>query len=411
MSERGTAPSLDEFRREVADFLAAHAQPRRRDGGEPRPWGEGDDRVSLPVVSALSDDEEQALLGAAKAFQSALFDASLAWISGPADLGGRELPGAYERVFAEMASEYVVADRSQLRTGTRIIAPSVWGFADPALSRELLPRVLRGDAVACQLFSEPDAGSDLANVQTRAVRDGDVWRLTGQKVWSSGAHLADVGACLARTSNDGAKHHGLTMFVIDLDVEGVEVRPIPQMTGGSEFDEVFLEDVVVPDRRRVGDVGAGWAVALHMLMNERSAIGDELVPDQLVTDRLIGMCRAFDAPPDLRLAAADVLARMMTTRWMVDGILGAQEDGVPPGPELAAAKLAITDDVTRVSELVTELLGARLTADTGEWGTFAWTEFVLGVHGLRVGGGTDEVLLNTIGERVLGLPREPRPSA
>lgn len=402
-------PSLDELRAEVTEVLRGFvARDQAGDLPAAAVRAADSDRVSLPIVTAMSEEEERAALARARAFQRTLYDAGLAWLSGPPELGGRGLSSQHERVLAEALASFDLPDRSALRTGTRIIAPSIASFA-PELARSQLPRIHAAEVVVCQLFSEPDAGSDLANVRTRAVPTDTGWELTGQKVWSSGAHFSDLGACLARTSDAQPKHTGLTMFLVDLRAPGVEVRPIRQMTGGAEFDEVFLEQVHVDDSHRIGEVGQGWAVALHMLMNERSAIGDELLPGRELSDRLVDLLDRVDAPEDVRLEAADILAHLLTTRWMVDDIVAATEEGSAPGPELAGAKLAVTDDAMRIGTLVTDLLGSRLTADTGAWGTFAWTEFLLGVHGLRVGGGTDEILKNTLGERVLGLPREPRP--
>lgn len=403
-----TPDDLQAFRDEVVAFLEANARPRTEDRAMARDVTP--DRVYLPVVAAQTPEEEAAELVAARDWRRRRYDAGLGWITGPVELGGRGLTVDHERIYDTEESRFSVPDRAPLRTGVNIVVPSLMTYGTDAV-RARVPGVMRADEVMCQLFSEPDAGSDLANVQTRAVRDGDDWIVTGQKVWSSGAHYATVGACLVRTNPQASKHRGMSMLLVDMDAPGVETRPIRQMTGGAEFDEVFLDDVRVPGDMLVGEVDGGWAVAMHMLMNERSAIGHELVPGRELTDRLVELAQheALVDRPDLRLAVADVIMRLRATRLMVDSILGDLEEGQAPGPELALAKLAATDDVMRVAQVVADILGPRLVADTGEWGTFSWTEFALGVHGLRIGGGTDEVLRNGVGEQVLGLPREPRP--
>lgn len=403
-----TAPSEDDFRAEVLAFLRAHGTPRTE--GRALARDVTPDRVSLPVVGAVPPEQEQAELAAARAWRQLRFDNGLGWITGPVELGGRGLPASYERLYDEAEAAYDTPERGYLRTGVNIVGPTIHQFGTPWAHKRFLPGIMRADEVVCQLFSEPGAGSDLANVSTRAVRDGDEWVITGQKVWSSGAHYATVGECLARTNPDASKHRGLSMFLVDMSAPGIEVRSIRQMTGGAEFDEVFLDEVRVPAEALLGEVDGGWAVTMHTLMNERSAIGDELVPDRELIDRLVELAQheRLDQRPDLRLAVADLVMRLRATRAMVDDILAGIGEGEVPGPELALAKLAATDDVMRIADVVQDILGARLIADTGEWGTFSWTEFVLGVHGLRIGGGTDEVLRNGIGEHVLGLPREPR---
>ncbi len=266
----------------------------------------------------------------------------------------------------------------------------------------------RGDLVGCQLFSEPGAGSDLAGLQMKAERDGDEWLLTGQKVWTSGAHYSDVGEVICRTDPDQPKHKGLTGFVVDMRAPGVEVRPLRQMTGGASFNEVFFNEVRVPDDHRLGDVNQGWTVALTTLMNERAAIGGGGGGAGGIT-QLAEMMRHFGLAQDpvyrdeLMKLHCDLTVAKLTNQRALDKI----KQGQLPGPELSTAKLALTNNQTRMANLICSILGPRITADTGEWGTFAWTQFVLGTPGMRVAGGTDEVMKNIVGERVLGLPKDP----
>jgi len=269
----------------------------------------------------------------------------------------------------------------------------------------------RGDTVGCQLFSEPVAGSDLAGIQTKAVRDGDEWLLTGQKVWTSGAQFSDIGEIITRTSTGESRHKGLTMFVVDMKADGVDIRPLRQMTGGASFNEVFFEDVRVPDSHRLGDVDEGWTVALTTLMNERAAIGGGGAGiGNLSFTRFRDMARHYGLADDpiTRQRLADIYVRQQVARFTNLRAMAKIRSGQLPGPEMSIAKLALTANMQRIAQVLGEILGPRLVADTGEWGAYAWSEFVLGIPGLRIAGGTDEVMRNIVGERVLGLPKEPR---
>ena len=246
------------------------------------------------------------------------------------------------------------------------------------------------------------------------MRDGDEWILTGQKVWTSGAQYSDIGEIITRTDPDKPKHKGLTMFLMDMHAPGVEVRPLRQMTGGASFNEVFLTEVRVPDSHRLGDVDEGWGVALTTLMNERASIGGggarrRRRPAPAGSSRWRSDFGLAD-DPIVRQKLAD--AATCTRRSRATRTCGRWRRSRParrPGPEMSIAKLALTQNGQRTAALVSDLLGPRLVADTGEWGTYAWSEFVLGVPGMRVAGGTDEVMRNIVGERVLGLPKEPMP--
>lgn len=401
-------PTLDQFVAEARRFLDINA---RKVESTATSWGSGPDRVALQIVGNKPIEQDDADCAAARDWRRTLWDANLGWLQGPPPLGGRGLPVEYDWAFRALLSEYDVPDATYTRVGTTIVGPSILEFGSAELQREFLPDIHSGRRIMCQLLSEPDAGSDLANVKTRATRDGDGWLITGQKVWTSGARHGDIGECLAATGGPDDRHRGLTMFLVDMHAPGVETRPLRQMTGGAEFGEVFLNDVWVPDAHRLGEVGEGWSVVIDTLMNERAAIGDDLLPDDSLVDRVVDLVRHCDRSDDsvIRQRLADVAGRMRVTRMTSDRILGSLLPGVPPGPELTMIKLSVTDNLSRVASLAADLLGPSVTADTGAWGTFAWAEFVLGVPGMRIGGGTDEILRNTIGERVLGLPREPRP--
>jgi alkylation response protein AidB-like acyl-CoA dehydrogenase len=265
--------------------------------------------------------------------------------------------------------------------------------------------------LCCQLFSEPGAGSDLAGLSTAAVRHGDEWVINGQKVWSSGARFSAWGLLICRTDPSAAKHAGLTAFLLPIDTAGVEVRPIRQMTGGATFNEVFLTDVGVPDALRLGDPGDGWKVALTTLAFERatsgSARGSEVGGSWMQVRALAAWAEAtIDPVMRQRLATLYTLDRIRVLN--AERVAATSVPGGPPGPLHSTAKLQWTQWLAAVSDVVSGLLGPALLADTGAWGTYAWSKHVLGAPGYRIAGGSDEIQRNIIGERVLGLPPEPR---
>ena len=396
-----------EFLEEAKAFLDANAKPR---GEERSAWGEGSDRVGL--FPEKTPEQERAEVAEAKAWRTQAFDAGFGWITGPARYGGRELPASYERAWQSLLAKYDTPSGAPFGIGLGMIAPTILAHATDTAKERYLRAMYRGDIIACQLFSEPQAGSDLAGLQTRAVRDGDEWVVTGQKVWTSGAQYSDIGEVICRTDPDAPKHKGLTGFIVDMKAPGVEVRPLRQLTGGASFNEVFFTEVRVPDDHRLGDVNQGWTVALTTLMNERAAIGGGGAGGASIMGmgRLMDLLRHLGKADDplLRQQLADVYVHTTVARWTSQRALAALRAGGLPGPELSTAKLALTHNMQRVSRLVERALGPKITADVGEWGTYAWAEFILGVPGMRVAGGTDEVMRNIIGERVLGLPKEPR---
>ncbi|XTZ14537.1 acyl-CoA dehydrogenase family protein [Micromonospora echinospora] len=400
MAEQGAPPRIEEFRAQAVDVLSAFARRRTGHGAQ---WGVGDDRVSVVAERY----EGAAELAALRRYRAHLVAHGLGWVDGPTEFGGRGLPTGYAAALREIESEFDLPDDAGLRFSVSTLTPTLLAHGTPEQQRTWLARLRSAEVIACQLYSEPGAGSDLAGLATRAVRDGDGWRITGQKVWSSGAHYSDVGLCIARTSPDKPKHAGLTTFLIDLDSPGIEIRPIRQLTGGASFDEVFLSDVLVPDERRIGGVDEGWSVVVTSLLNERSAIGTEVGVDEALVERLIDLARHVGDPGDERTrdAVAQVVVRAWAARLTTARFL---EDGGAPGPELALSKLLATDLLRTMSDVAADLLGAAHVADPGEWGTYAWSELTLGLPGLRVGGGTDEILKNTVGERVLHLPKEAR---
>ena len=300
-------------------------------------------------------------------------------------------------------------DQAAFTIGLGMVAPTILAHAIPEVKERYLSPLYRGDLVACQLFSEPVAGSDLAGIQTRAERDGEEWIVTGQKVWTSGAQFSDIGEIITRTSPDKPKHKGITMFVVDMKAPGVEIRPLRQMTGGASFNEVFFNEVRIPDSHRLGEIDEGWGVALTTLMNERAAIGGGGGGGSVGFTRFREMVRhlGLDDDPLVRQRLADIYIRANVARLTSLRSMAKVRAGQAPGPEMSIGKLALTQGMQLTVKALTEILGPRLIADSGEWGTYAWAEFVLGMPGGRIAGGTDEIMRNIVGERVLGLPKEP----
>ncbi|MGW3186808.1 acyl-CoA dehydrogenase family protein [Streptomyces ardesiacus] len=354
-------------------------------------------------------------------FLRARFDAGLAWVHYPQGLGGLGAPRSLQAlVDAELAAAGAPDnDPRRIGIGLGMAAPTILQYGTDEQRRRLLRPLWTGEEVWCQLFSEPGAGSDLAALGTRAVREGEDWIVNGQKVWTSSAHLARWAILIARTDPDVPKHRGITYFVCDMTDPGVEVRPLRQITGEAEFNEVFLTDVRIPDSRRLGAIGDGWRVAQTTLNNERVAIGGTPVPRE---GGMIGKVAAtWRERPELR--THDLHQRLLGL-WVeaevarLTGVrLRQQLAAGQPGPEGAGMKLGFARLNQEISGLEVELLGEEgLLYD--DW-TLRRPELVdftgrdagyryLRSKGNSIEGGTSEVLLNIVAERVLGLPAEPR---
>jgi acyl-CoA dehydrogenase len=402
--------TLDAFRAAARAFLDDHATPRPDTEAE-FVWGEGDDFVG--IVEEGDPDTEQRLVEDARRWAALRYDAGFGWIEGPPELGGAGLDAEFARAYRSLEAGYEIPDQSIFTIGLGMVAPTVAAHATPEVAAAYLPGLHRGDVIACQLFSEPGAGSDLAAVATRAERDGDSWIVNGQKVWTSNAHHAAIGEIICRTDPDAPKHAGMTAFLVDMHAPGVDVRPLRQMTGGAGFNEVFFDDVRIPDSHRLGEVGGGWGVAITTLMNERASIGSGmgLARGPGPFERLIALTRVMgrDGDPVTRDELARLYANAQVLAFTTRRAQAALAAGKLPGPEMSIIKLAGTKQLLATADFAARVLGPRLAADTGEWGTFAWTKLVCGAPGGRLGGGTDEILRNIVGERILGLPREPRP--
>ncbi len=400
-------PTPEAFEAEARGFLDANAERRP---AETFIWGQGSDDVSL--FPERTPEQQVADLAVSRAWAQKVFDAGFGWITGPTRYGGRGLPVEYQRIWAAVAAEYRTPSLSIYGIGLGMVAPTILAHGTDEVKDAYLRRMWRGDIVGCQLFSEPSSGSDLASLQTRAVKDGDEWVLNGQKVWTSGAQVSEIGEIICRTDPDLPKHRGLTGFVVDMHAPGVEVRPLRQMTGGASFNEVFFTDVRVPDSHLLGEVNGGWTVALTTLMNERAAIGGGggglSLPQ---STRLIEAARAAGRSDDplIRQQLAEIVINERVAGYTNRRAMAKIAAGQLPGPEMSLGKLSLTANMVRTYEAVSSILGPALVTDTGAWGTYAWSQYLLGVPGMRIAGGSDEVMRNIIGERVLGLPKEPAP--
>ena len=366
--------------------------------------------------NAPTDDAFRALspLEQAKVWQKRKYDAGWACIGWAPEFGGRGASAIEEVIWRQEESQYDLPTNFFL-IGQGMIGPTLMAWASDQDKARFLPPLASGEEVWCQLFSEPAGGSDLAALRTRAERDGDDWVINGQKIWTSGAHYADYGVIVVRTDPTVPKHKGLSYFYVDMKAQGVEIKPIKQLTGDSDFNEVYFTDVRVSDSQRLGEVGQGWQVSLTTLMNERAAIGGSF--GQM--DVSLAMSVAAEVEIDGRPALDDAAVRARIADWYVQeaGLkytgyrsLTALSRGALPGPENSIGKLVGAPKMQAMSSYLMDLLDASgaiadeaLAAKAG-----IIQRAYMGAPGLRIAGGTDEIMANIIAERVLGLPQEPR---
>ena len=401
--------TLEDFEKEARSFLDANAE--RREEEKAFVWGEGADMMG--AFEERSRESEERIVGDAKTWRGKKFAAGFGWITGPKKFGGRELPGSFEKAYSRLEAQYRTPNESIFGIGLGMVAPTILAHATDEAKEQYLTAMWSADIVGCQLFSEPGAGSDLASLSTKALRDGEEWIITGQKVWTSGAQYSDIGEIICRTNPDLPKHKGLTGFIVDMHAPGIEIRPLRQMTGGASFNEVFFNEVRVPDSHRLGDENNGWNVALTTLMNERASIGGggstASNADNPLVVRLIAMVRHFglNNDPLVRDELAALITGYRVASYNNQRAMAKIRSGQTPGPEMSIAKMALTINQTKLGNFAARVLGPRIQADTGEWGTYSWGSLLLGTPGLRIAGGSDEVMRNIVGERVLGLPKEP----
>jgi alkylation response protein AidB-like acyl-CoA dehydrogenase len=396
----------------VEDFRA-QAEAWAKDNLEPR-----DPDAPVRPRGAAHHDREN--VKPARALQKKIYEAGYAGITVPKEYGGQGLTGAHERAWQQVSSKYVLPDLG-VAGGTTlgVCMMTMLDHAEPQVLERWVPRMLSGDVLMCQFFSEPGAGSDLAGITTRAVRDGDNWIINGSKVWSSGAAYSDYGFCLARTNWEVPKHRGLTWFIVPTDAPGVEVHPLREINGDAEFCQEFFTDVMIPDADRVGDVDMGWTVAQTMLVYERGAgrggggeaprpapVG-RFAPDLVALATRVG--RTGDPVVRQAIARAHVnsyvqgeLAKRVGALIMKGGnAAGIASYGKLASAQFMAERARIGMEIGRGAALVWEegdLEGQRASLD------------YLNGRVMAIAGGTSEMQRNGIGERVLGLPREPRPA-
>ena len=394
--------TIEQFEKEALAFLESNSE--RRPVEKAFVWGEGSDNFYREKDRA----QEAANAEEAKIWRQKKFDAGFGWITGPESFGGRALTPAYDRLYNQLEATFRVPDQSAFAISLGMVTPTILDHGSPT-ARDLYVRKLwRGEMIASQLFSEPGAGSDLASLTTKAVKDGDEWVITGQKVWTTGAHYSDIGEIMTRTDWDLPKHKGLTAFIINFKDPNVEVRPLKQMTGGASFNEIFFNEVRVKDDHRLGDVNNGWNVALTTLMNERASIGGSNAGDNNLITRVIAMVKHYvlETDPHIRSELANIVMNYRIANMNAQRTTAKAKAGQLPGPEGSIGKMVLVNNQARLVKFLSHILGPKLIADSGEWGTYAWANFVLGTPGLRIAGGSDEVMRNIVGERVLGLPKD-----
>jgi len=384
------------FRGEARAFLDAHMARK------------GTTDARLPSRAMRRED-----VAASKAWQAIKAANGFAGILWPSAYGGREGTLMEHIIFHQEEERYAVP-ASVFNQGVGMAMPTVMTYGTPEhLARYPRP-ALFGEEIWCQLFSEPSAGSDLGGLRTRAVREGDCWVVDGQKIWTSNAHFADFGMLVTRTDPSVTKHAGLTFFILDMRAPGVEVRPIKQISGTSNFCEVFLSGVRISDSCRLGEVGQGWKVALTMLANERFTVGKAEGPD---FEEIFALVRAIEL--DGRRAVEDSAVQERLADWYVrsKGLeltrLRAQtalSRGKAPGPENSIGKLVSAAKLQEIATFGIDLLGmaGAVTDRTVAPMEARFQDALLYAPGKRIAGGTDEILRNIIAERVLGLPADVR---
>jgi alkylation response protein AidB-like acyl-CoA dehydrogenase len=383
----------DDFRARARAWLEANA-PRR---------GSADDEAEAETRG------QAAVLAEQKAFQAKLYDAGFAGITWPTQYGGQGLGSAEQIAWSQESRDY------DLPTGAFFIGLSMPGntlleVGSEAQKQRYLPTMLRGEEIWCQLFSEPGAGSDVASLQTSAVRDGDEWVLNGQKVWTSGAQFSDFGAILARTDPTQPKHNGITMFIVDMHAPGVTVRPLKVATGHSPFNEVYFDNVRLPADAVIGTEHQGWAAAVVMLRHERIAIGtmgssrtSPLAYDSL-RDLAAGLGRTSDQ--GVRRELAELYARGRAVQLFALLLRQEAQAGRMPGARGSVAKLAGSELGRFAGNVAADVLGDQIAGyDTAD--LQAVTTSIIAVPGSAIAGGTSEIQRNIIGERVLGLAKDP----
>lgn len=372
---------------------------------------------NAPDMSSLSAEERRNWhpkhKEIARRWQATKADAGYACISWPKERGGAGGTAIEEAIFNQEEVRAGV-QFTYFMTGLHMLLPALLEHNQDERSLSRVPPAVRGDEIWCQLFSEPASGSDSAGIRCTAVRDGNDWVINGQKVWNSGAHVADYGMLLARTDPDLPKHKGLTVFWLDMKTPGLEVRPIRVMSGESELNEVFLEEVRIPDSQRVGEVNGGWKVVISTLMNERAALGSGTGLSWRDVIALAAQTPSWEGTvmddPAFREWLADYYVNVEAIRLLSFRTLTSLSKGEAPGPASSAGKLLWSNKTQEMTSQALDIQDHFGLLDGAELAPFdgAFQHRYLWSPGLRLGGGTDEIMKNIIAERILGLPGDIR---
>ncbi len=354
-------------------------------------------------------------LSQAKLWQKRKYDSNWACLRWPKEYGGRESSAIEQVIWSQEEAKVNPPNTGVFLIGQGMAGPTLMAWASDEHQQQYLPRLASGEDIWCQLFSEPAGGSDLAALRTRAEKDGDDWIINGQKIWTSGAQYSDYGIIVLRTDPNVPKHKGLSYFFIDMKSEGIEVKPIKQMSGASAFNEVYITNVRVPDSQRLGEVGQGWQVALTTLMNERATIGG----GRSGAGFRAAMKLACEVDLEDGPAIDNKAVREKLANWYVQeaglkytGLrsLTALSRGETPGPENSIGKLVGAPKTQELASFAIDLMeqaGIAWTPGQQDEENLFQTAF-MEIPGMRIAGGTDEIMANIIAERVLGLPQEPR---
>ncbi len=388
------------FRAKANEWLSANAPAFEAQGRAAMDHGRS---AASPAEYAES---ERASHEAARAWQRELHAGGWAGISWPKAFGGRGGSPIQTAIFTEEQARFTVSN-GPLMVSINMVGPTLMAHGTDEQRAEHLEKIISGHEVWCQLYSEPGAGSDLASLRTRAVRDGDEWVVNGQKVWNSSARAADWAILLARTDTDVPKHQGITYFIVDMRTPGIDVRPLRQASGAYHFNEVFLDDVRIPHSNVVGEVGDGWRIARTTLANERAMIGGGGSRGQVPA--LIELARKTgrNNDPLVRQAIAKVVTGEAVLRYLGMRSRTALSKGVQPGPEASVMKLIVGQHLTDMADAALEIEGtAGMLAGDDAPSAGAWQQARMNTWMVKIGGGTDEVQRNVLAERVLGLPRE-----
>ena len=353
----------------------------------------------------------KSLLEAAAEWQKKKYDAGWAMIHWPKEFGGIGATPIERIIWAQEESKFSVP-KGVYEIGLGMAGPVMMEYATDEQKERYLPPMAEGKEIWCQLFSEPSAGSDVAGLRSKAVQDGENWIVNGQKVWTSGAHFSDFGILVVRHDPGLEKHKGLTFFFVDMKSPGIEVKPIKQLTGGSSFNEVYFNDVVIPDSQRLGEIGDGWKVAITTLMNERLAVGDA---DGVDANEAFELAKKHDKDGEqlidnnaVRESIADWYCEASGLKNTKLRTMSALSRGDTPGPEASITKIVSANKLQAIGNFGMDSsdMSGMLMDEKSDFIKFqmAW----MGAAGLRIAGGTDEILKNIIAERVLGLPQEAR---